>query len=177
MATTYTHADADTLALAKGVLKECYPDLVELELTYGILMAQAEKDEHGEPKGAALKHHGVPALATIKINGYGDRVEGKPDVTIKLDEDHWHGITDAQKRALLDHEFAHLVPRTDEEGNVLADDCGRPKLRMRPHDYELTGFHAVIDRHGEHAAEVIEVRALAVSEGGQRLFAFMKPWG
>lgn len=178
MPTTFDTADETTLALARGVLEQFYPDLVELELTYGILMATAEKDEKtGEPKGPALKHHGWPAAAVIKINRYQDRVEGKPDVTIKIDAEWWANHSKKECAALLDHEFQHLMPRVDDEGNVIADDCGRPKLRMRPHDYEVTGFHAVIDRHGEDAAEVVEMRALAVSEGGQRLFRFMKPWG
>lgn len=177
MPTTYQIADEDTHKLAKAVLHQYHRELVEVELTYTVKMAHAEKDEHGKPISPALKHHGWPAAAVVRINKYEDRVEGKTDITINVDADWWEAHDDAQRRALLDHEIQHIEVARDKEGNVKSDDCGRPKLKNREHDYELSGFHAVIARHGENAAEVETARALAVSEGGQQLFGFMKPWG
>lgn len=173
MATTFDHADADTLALAKGVIKQCYPDLVELGLTYGVIMATAARDKKGEPQGAALKWHGHPAAAVIKINSYAQRVEGLPDVTIKIDADWWREHDELECKALLDSQFAALQPLTDDAGNVLTDDCGRPRIKRRQTDWHMEGYSAPAARNKDHAPEVQALRAFAVSETGQLLMA----WG
>jgi hypothetical protein len=61
-----------------------------------------------------------------------------------------------------------------DEGQIKTDDCGRPKLRLRPHDFEIAGFDAIIERHGAAAVEARATRAL-FTRMEQRSFEFMEP--
>lgn len=176
MSTTFDHADTATLALARGVMKQYHPELADVELTFNVLLATPGKNENGEPIGPALKHHGWPALAIVKLNSYQDRVEGKPDITIKIDADWWKEHSEPEQRALLDHELMHVKVRIDDDGNALADDCGRPKLTMRPHDWEFSGFRIVAERHRDHSQELQQAQAL-VDQYGQLLFPWMDSAG
>lgn len=172
MPTTYQTADQSVTSLVKAVLNQFHRELVEVKLTVNVLMATPEKDEHGEPVRPALKHHGWPAAAIVKINSLQDRVEGKDDVTIRIDADWWEAHNDAERRALLDHEMAHVIVKRDKDEQVVADDVGRPKLKMRPHDYEITSFHDVAKRHGTNSCEVQGAMVFAKSPTGQLLM-----WG
>lgn len=173
MATTYTLADAPTHALAKAVCKQFHPELADVPVTFAVVMATCAKDEQGDPKGAALRYAGHPAAMVVKINSYADRVEGKPDMTIKLDSDWVKEHSEAEVRALLDDAFMSVMLVCDDDGNVLADDAGRPRLRKRQTDYLLHGYNAVAQRHGEDSAEAQSLKKFAVSETGQMLMA----WG
>ena len=97
-------------------------------------------------------------MATIKINSYRDRVEGKADVTITIDGHHWDELSDAELAAVLDHELTHLELVIEEDGSVSRDDIDRPKLRMRKHDFQIGGFNEVAKRH---KADSLEVQAVA----------------
>lgn len=145
---TYRTADREDLAMLKEVMEEYHERLTEHDVRVGLLYAHAPTDEDtGKPKGVALKLHGEAALAIVKINSLKDRVEGKPDATVVLDGDQWPDHSEEKKRAILDHELAHLLTPGD------TDDAGRPKLKMRGHDFTLAGFWDVVDRHKQHAAE------------------------
>ena len=168
MPTTYQLADDPVTAIVCAVMRQYHRDLVEVGLTCTVMMAWAAKDDHGEPLAPALKHHGWPVAAYIKINSLKDRVEGKSDCTIFLDADRWEELSEESQRALIGHELYHLVVRRDDEGNVMSDDVGRPKLKMRPHDYELTGFAEIARRYGNDALEVQQFRAV-VGKHGQLL--------
>lgn len=101
--------------------------------------------------------------------------EMNADAVIELGEDTWDTMTDAQRRALVDHELTHLEvvtkledvqvgtetvtvtsgpdmgkvreePIYEEQDVVQRDADGRPKLRVRPHDFEE--FTTIIERHG-----------------------------
>ena len=43
--------------------------------------------------------------------------------------------------------------RVDDHGVPLTDDAGRPKLKMRPHDFEVGGFFDIVQRNGSAAVE------------------------
>jgi hypothetical protein len=115
-------------------------------------------DANGEQVDPALTHGGYPAMATIKINSYRDRVEGKADVTITVDGHRWDELRDVKLAAVLDHELTHLELVIEEDGSVSRDDIDRPKLRMRKHDFQIGGFNEVANRH---KADAIEVQAVA----------------
>lgn len=38
------------------------------------------------------------------------------------------------------------------------DDVGRPKLKMRLHDWQMGGFREIAQRYGSDALEVVEAR-------------------
>lgn len=152
MATFQQASDAD-VQLLRQVVEKYHPRLIGVDI--GLLEAYAPCDADGNvrPGATALKVHGIAAYATVKINSLADRVEGKPDATIRIDADVWGAHSDKRKVAILDHELAHLLLATDKDGNVKRDDLGRPKLKMRYHDLVVGGFSDVVERHGAAAVE------------------------
>lgn len=169
---TYRKADKEILALVADLVRQFHPALLEAGVRVGCLMAFAPRNEStGEPRGPALKWAGYPAAALVKVTSHKDRVAGLPDALICVDGDRWPEWGDARKRALLDHELEHLEVIRDEEGAVKLDDCNRPRLKNRPHDWEIGGFESIAKRHKEAAFEVEQTRSLA-HKYGQLLFPF-----
>lgn len=159
---TYVSAPTQVEAFVLHAMKQYHPELVEHGVTVRVLLAHAQRDEGGEPKGPAIRHHGYPAKALARVNNLRDRVEGKTDATIIIDGDNYKDWPDAELLAICDHELRHfeLVTKEDEHGNpvVQLDDANRPRLRIRPHDVELGAFVDVIHRHGRHASEAKAIR-------------------
>jgi hypothetical protein len=149
---TFTEADHEAKELLVRARRR-RQDLNDAGVTVKLLFAYARVNDAGEQVGGpALKLHGYPCLATVKINPLKDRVEGKADATITLDADQWPEHGEAEKLSLLDHELTHLELARTPEGEVRLDDAGRPKLKMRLHDMVIGGFYEVIRRHGEDVA-------------------------
>lgn len=150
------------------VRDQYHPALRDAGVTVELVGVSASRDKNDEAAGPALKHHGYPARAIIKIRGLEDRAAGSDDARILFDADaepEWSG---AELDALLDHELAHLELVTDKDGGLVHDDVGRPKLRMRVHDFEIGGFHHIAKRHGPNAGETQQVAAVgseAVRQG------------
>jgi len=147
MATVYTKADADTARLVTAVAYELNPDLAKAGVTLGVLWADGE-----------LVLRGVPAAATVKIVGKRDRAAGMPDALVTIHRETWDGLSHERRRALIDHEAAHLVPQKEKEPPFrwAEDDNGRPKLKMRRHDAEIGFFFDVVRRHGDDAMETVQ---------------------
>jgi hypothetical protein len=171
--TTYTHADDDTMRMLKEVADEYHAVLGEEGVTVSILMAHAAIGDDGDPKGPALKHHGVPAFATIRRTTLKQRVAGMADAEMTIDGDRWPHMPVAQRRAIIDHELTHLDLVIKEDG-LERDDHGRPKLRLRPHDVEVGWFYEVAERHGDDSQERQQARAIAMDQHGQVLFSFVE---
>ncbi len=150
MGKTYTTAPA---ALAKHVqetMERFHPELAKYEVTATLLCVSAARDENGMAKGPALLLHGYPCRATIKINSLKDRAAGLGDCTITFDGDEWENWTEPELIAVIDHELMHIELK-GEDGET--DDAGRPKLKMRLHDFDHGGFEEVAKRHRENATE------------------------
>jgi hypothetical protein len=172
MPTTYDPAPPDVLDLLAEVRAEYHPDLDAAGVTIGVLMASNRR-------GGAVKVGGHAAAAAIRVTNLRDRAQGMPDCSLLIDADRWDGLEDGERRALLDHELCHPVPRPlppdpDAPGPplFLLDDAGRPKLSTRKDDWCLTGFAEIVERHGRDALEAQAVRSLA-ARFRQELF----PWG
>ncbi len=146
MGTVYEDADADTLTFAAGVLKASRPELVDAGVTIRYLFAFREDEQ------AALKHHGYPAAAIIKINSYDLRKQGLADATLKIDGQQWKDMPERTREALLVHEFLHLELMKNEYG-IKLDDCGRPKLKIKLHDIQLGAFEAVLKQFGKDSLD------------------------
>lgn len=145
----YTLAAPDDRRLLEEVAADFHPHLADAGVTVGLLLAVPKEGQ----EGPALKLHGYPALAVVKVNSLKDRVEGKPDCTVQLDGEAWKDLPDARRRAVLDHELTHVVVQRDADGRVKTDDAGRPKLKLRLHDMQVGGFEEVVKRHGAAAVE------------------------
>lgn len=170
---TYRNADADCVAMIKELMADNHPELTEAGVRVGARFAYPAVNESTvEPRGPALTHGGYAAAAVVRRISQKDRVAGLPDAIIDIDGEAWKDEwNEDRKRAVLDHELQHLEISRDEEGAVKLDDCNRPKLKLRLHDWQLGGFEAIARRHGDAAIEVEAAKQLADSYG-QLLF----PW-
>jgi hypothetical protein len=167
MPTTFTVPDSGTEVwqIAKRLIanEESFRHLRDVELTYEILFAW---NDEGQP----LKHHGYPALAVIKINSYQDRVEGKADCTVKIDGKEWGEWNPTKREAVLHHEFLHLEVVMDKSkdkktGEVTvhgpkSDDIGRPKLKIRLHDFEVGIFKETAEKYRGDSGDVQQIEPL-----------------
>src|SRR5690606_23942633 len=119
-----------------------------------------------EPK-PCLKHQGYPAYAVTKIVSTKDRAAGLADAMIVIDRYIWESIPSKAKNALLDHELHHLERVLDKRTEQPKGDAlGRPKLRMRRHDWQMGRFEEVAQRQGEWSIEVAQAKQL-VEQSGQ----------
>lgn len=166
---TYTPADDETIALMHEVMAAYHERLLHAGVTIGVLMAAAPVDnETGEPKGNALTHNSKPAIALARIIAHRERVQGVPDGVIDLDGDKWTFFSREERAAILDHELEHFEIVV-KDGVVTTDDGGRPKLRMKPHDFDVGWFRGPALRHGKNSQEVQQGEQMLAEDG----FAFM----
>lgn len=166
MSTTYSECPNTVIAIAKEIIQDHYPDLIEADVTVMYLFARNES-------GDALKHGGYPAAALVKLNNLRDRVAGLSDATIMIDEDRWKDWNEERRIAILDHELMHLEVRRNDSGAIEYDDCNRPKIRLRKHDFNYGGFNAIVRRHGDSSVEVQSVREVLYT-WSQGIFEFAK---
>lgn len=166
MPTTYRLADPgdQVRELLAAVMEEHHPDLHTAGVKVGVLMAF-------NAEGDAVKASGYPALATMKPCNARERASKDYDCELVVDEIAYRDLRDRQRAALLDHELSHvaLVPLSVKELQAAQaydaaapwwklDDTGRPRLKSVKGDWMAgDGFAAVIERHGEHAAEFLNL--------------------
>lgn len=169
MSIIYDQARREVHDMAAEILSTHHP---ELKLADGspvrlcILMATNEDPASEEP---AVKLHNYPCAAVISIIPYKQRVDKRADAEIIIDEKAWNDMTEPQQRALLDHEITHLQFQVDDIGMVKTDDTGRPKLKMRLHDFDFGGFRTIARRYGADAPEVQAARAFEKDYGADVL--------
>lgn len=169
---TYERAPKAVEELAHEILCAYAPHkpLLDARVKIDFVFAYGDADT-GAP---AIKHHGVRALGLCRRIGLKDRAMGRGDAEIILDADWWAEATADQARALLDHELTHLEVMTDKHGRWEWDDLHRPKLRLRPHDYEFGWFVEMARRHGAAAQERIQAKTL-LDASGQWLWPDLVP--
>lgn len=135
------------------MIERYHGGLRDAGISIDILEARPRADDNGDSEAYALKLHGYPCQATIKVVSYKDRVLGGADALLTIDGDAWETLSDDERDALVDHELEHLELKTDRDGNVLRDDIDRPKLRIRLHDHQYGWFDSVARRHGKASLE------------------------
>jgi hypothetical protein len=147
MPTTYAKDDGPITKVVARVVKQYHRDLEAAGVTVEILIAANDE-------GPAVTAHGWPAQALAKINNLQNRAAGNADCRIVVADDCWKAKSPEEKEALIDHECHHFELVKDKYGGVRTDDLGRPKLRIRRHDWELGGFDVIARRRGSLAPEV-----------------------
>jgi hypothetical protein len=171
--------DHEVFDLIHEILEQHHPDLAEAQVKIGVLFAYAPLTRDGSPQGPSVKLHGVACAAVVKVNSTKGRAEGLSDATITIDGHLWGGVETAQlepmaddrRKSLLDHEVTHLELLYDGNGAVKLDDLGRPRLKTKPHDFEVGWFRSIAERYGAASFEVQQAATL-VDGNGQLLF----PW-
>ena len=168
MGITYEACGETVDNLIAATIKKSHPDLLRLGATIaGVFVVKVDKDDTPE---VGLKRNGLPAAAKIQITPLADRARGMDDAKLTICAHAWERLSENQRAALIDHELQHLElkPTEDENGAIVeTDDLGRPRLRLRPHDWELAGFEAVVERHGENALEAIQIERFKADYGKQ----------
>lgn len=154
--------------LAREILcaHDSHKPLLDARVKIDLVFAFAEEDEHGNPKGPAIKHNGYAAAGEARILKLKDRVMGRGDAEITLDGNWWSAHTVQKQRGLLDHELHHLAVKTDKHGRIELDDMRRPALALRKHDFQFGWFVAVAGRNGADSVEQ-EQAAIMMSAAGQ----------
>jgi len=159
MSTTYSDCPPEVSRTADSILLSIASELIDAGVTVAYYFAANEN-------GPALNHNGWPAKAMVKITSLKDRVSGLSDARIWIDEQTWHDSDDIERQSLLAHELEHLeLVRKKQDGSVKRDDCGRPVLKIRKHDFQIGGFHSIVRRYGSAAHEamaLVEVRQVWV---------------
>jgi len=171
MGQTYTKADEGVRLVVASAMGDYHGDLVEAGVRVSTLMV-AEYDEESGDVLPTLKHQGYAAGATIKASSLKERALGIGDALLVIDTHTWDALDKAGRVALIDHELEHLQVLLDQGGGgAKVDDLGRPKLKLRLHDWQMGGFTSIARRHGLSAPEVQAVRACR-SESGQYCWDF-----
>jgi hypothetical protein len=139
--TPCANEDQTVLDMADQIIRRYYPEFIDAGLTIFYVFVETDGI------GAALSHGGYPAAGACKINSLKDRVEGKADCTITIDKAWWAGHDTRQNLAMLDHELHHILIAKDDDNKFILDDCGRPKVKLRKHDWQHGGFLEIAKRH------------------------------
>lgn len=165
MPVTYQKAPHEVAELVEEVAGRFHTDLVKAAVRYDLLFAFGPRDEEtGEKLDDPLKLRGVACLAIVRVVNLRDRAKGMGDAEIAFDADRWCDLTPQQQEALVDHELEHLVLRLNRHNKIKLDDLGRPRLGLKPHDFDLGGFYSIIRRHTGAALELA-----ALNTVGERL--------
>lgn len=153
--------------VARDVLAkfDTHAPLVKTGVKIDFVFAQANLDADGFPKGDALRLHGSKALAIVRIIPLKQRVLGRGDAEISLDMGWWNDASDEQRAALMDHELHHLTVITNKAGKFEPDDIGRPRLRMRHHDFQFGWFSIIAARHGAASQECVQAKFISDNAG------------
>jgi hypothetical protein len=173
MPTTYRRCDETVIQLSAEILckYESHKPLLDARVAIDYLFALPDLDEDGQPMNDALKKNGVKALGLTRKLGLKDRACGRGDAYILLDHWWWtQTASEEMQRALLDHELHHVAVVTQKETGVARrEEDGRPKIRLRKHDFEFGFFTVIAARHGEHSLERMQAREI-VERAGQFYF-------
>lgn len=190
MPKTYTKAESSIHSLIASCVDRWHPVLKACEVTFDALLESDIDDESGEER-PSLKLHGYPCAAVVKVTSLKQRALGQADVLITIDAATWDRLSIDECEAVIDHELEHVGVLADQKGGhwltmemlnhpelparPKSDDLGRPRLKLRLHDWQLGGFAIVAKRHGQCALEVQEIRAAFDVHGQGLLFGEADP--
>lgn len=172
MATTFQTAGKGVDDIIARVMRQYHEELTKEGVTIHAIFA-ARINKHGE-EFRALKKDGHNVAAKIQITSLQDRTRNIADAKLTIDRKAWNSMHDNMKLALVDHELAHLkvahsrpTKRNGYDDSPKRDDLNRPMLKIRPHDWVLTGFADVAKRHGESSVEIASLTQFRHEYGNQ----------
>jgi len=159
----YSIANEEVNLTIQEVMKENHGDLHAEGVTITALIARSEE-------GPALKVGGREALGCIRVTKLTERTLGLGDALMILDGESMVAWSSKRLQAVIDHELRHLMlAKNKKTGQIQRDDEGRPKLRIRPHDFEFGWFARTAELYGEESYEVSQAREIVAASWVQLL--------
>lgn len=147
--------DQSIVEFASTVAYSHHPMLIDA----GVTIEYLEGDE------VAL--NGYPCAATVQIMNEANRAAGCADARITIDKDFWESATEDERRSLISHEMTHIMPilsKPSKDGTCpdkyKRDNLGRPKLKMRKHDYNCSGFWSNVEKFQENSVDLQNIIAI-----------------
>jgi hypothetical protein len=154
----YSIANEEVNLTIQKVMKENHGDLHNAGVTVTALIARSEE-------GPALKVGGKEALGCIRVTKLTERTLGLGDALMILDGESMIAWSSKRLQAVIDHELRHLMlAKNKKTGQIQLDDEGRPKLRIRPHDFEFGWFARTAELYGEESYEVSQAREIVAAQ-------------
>ena len=154
----YSIANEEVNLTIQKVMKENHGDLHAAGVTITALIARSEE-------GPAIKVRGSEAAGSIRITKLAERTLGLGDALMTLDGERMVAWTSKRLQAVIDHELRHLMlAKNKKTGEIQRDDEGRPKLRIRPHDFEFGWFARTAELYGEESYEVSQAREIVAAQ-------------
>ncbi len=154
----YSIANEEVNLTIQKVMKENHGDLHAAGVTITALIARSEE-------GPAIKVRGSEAAGCIRITKLAERTLGLGDALMTLDGERMDAWTSKRLQAVIDHELRHLMlAKNKKTGQIQLDDEGRPKLRIRPHDFEFGWFARTAELYGEESYEVSQAREIVAAQ-------------
>ena len=154
----YSIANEEVNLTIQKVMQENHGDLHAAGVTITALIARSEE-------GPAIKVRGSEAAGCIRITKLAERTLGLGDALMTLDGERMDAWTSKRLQAVIDHELRHLMLATNKKtGEIQRDDEGRPKLRIRPHDFEFGWFARTAELYGEESYEVSQAREIVAAQ-------------
>lgn len=145
------------------VMRENHGDLHAEGVTITAMIARSEE-------GPAIKVRGCEAAGCIRITKLMERTLGLGDAVMILDGERLDAWSSKRLQAVIDHELRHLMlAKNKKTGQIQRDDEGRPKLRIRPHDFEFGWFARTAELYGEESYEVSQAREIVAASWVQLL--------
>lgn len=178
MPRTYEQAGTDVEEVRQRLATRYYNWMNEQVVTFNLILSHGPVNKFGERTAPAIMLHGHRAAATVKINSLKDRLKGLNDVTIEIDGDDWPEWSAEKRAAAMDHQLYHIKNHTNADGSPKLDNCGRPYLTLKKHDFHFGGFAAIADRHRDFAFEVKAVEEaymLIAGKNGQMEWPWATP--
>ena len=154
----YSIANEEVNLTIQKVMQENHGDLHAAGVTITALIARSEE-------GPALKVGGKEALGCIRVTKLTERTLGLGDALMILDGESMIAWSSKRLQAVIDHELRHLMlAKNKRTGEIQLDDEGRPKLRIRPHDFEFGWFARTAELYGEESYEVSQAREIVAAQ-------------
>lgn len=157
-------ADDVVMKFMRQTLKEHHKELHEAKVNIEILFVEGEE---GAP---SVKEGGYDTFGRVKFYGEDDRKRGCPDALLIIDHSIWKDA-DGERAAMIDHLLQRIEVRKDDDGEIIRDSVGRPKLNKRKFDMRLNGFSEVVERNGSFAPEYQAAREIKDKYGNLLMWA------
>ena len=167
MSKSYSEFDSPCVAMLNQVMENNHPDLVTAEVKIAGLFVEDDGD------APDLVAHGHECAGKIRLATPIERKLLEVDAVLLISHsvwDLWGQFKKPAQLALLDHEVTHLV-LSDKAGVTQSHADGRPKLKLIPDDFMVTGFYEVMQRNKNEALETSSLRT--VVQKVEELFPFM----